>query len=102
MDLPVQVDKQSGIPLYLQIEQQVRLLIHQGVIKAGDLMPTAAHVGAPYNMAYDLFPLDNRESKNKCLQQASAGDWLIFIDHEVATPAMTVARDKDWYRLQPA
>lgn len=40
MELPVQIDKQSGIPLYLQIEQQVRLLIHQGVLKAGDLMPT--------------------------------------------------------------
>ncbi len=71
-------------------------------IFAGDLMPTAAHVGAPYNMAYDLFPLDNRESKNKCLRQAAAEDWLIFIDHEVATPVMTAARDKSWYRLQPA
>jgi GntR family transcriptional regulator len=40
MDLPIQVDKQSGIPLYVQMEQQIRLLIHRGVLKAGELMPT--------------------------------------------------------------
>jgi glyoxylase-like metal-dependent hydrolase (beta-lactamase superfamily II) len=68
----------------------------------GDLMPTAAHVGAPYNMAYDLFPLENRQSKSKYLKRAAAEDWLIFIDHEVETPVMTAARDKDWYRLRPA
>jgi glyoxylase-like metal-dependent hydrolase (beta-lactamase superfamily II) len=68
----------------------------------GDLMPTAAHVRAPYNMAYDLFPLDNRASKQKTLQRAADEDWLIFIDHEVRTPVVTAARDKNWYRLHPA
>lgn len=67
----------------------------------GDLMPTAAHVGAPYNMAYDLFPLDNRDSKNKYLKRAADEDWLIFIDHEVSTPVMTAATEKGWYALRP-
>jgi glyoxylase-like metal-dependent hydrolase (beta-lactamase superfamily II) len=67
----------------------------------GDLMPTAAHVGAPYNMAYDLFPLDNRQSKNRCLKRAAEQGWLIFIDHEVKTPVMKAAADKGWYRLAP-
>jgi DNA-binding transcriptional regulator YhcF (GntR family) len=40
MDLPLQLDKHSGMPLYLQMEQQIRLLIHRGVLKPGDLMPT--------------------------------------------------------------
>jgi glyoxylase-like metal-dependent hydrolase (beta-lactamase superfamily II) len=96
----------------------VRLLLtpghtrgHQSVIVTGtdrtaifpgDLMPTAAHVGAPYNMAYDLFPLDNRESKHKYLQRAAAEDWLIFIDHEVQTPVMRAQAEKAWYTLLPA
>ena len=84
---------------------------HQSVIVSGtdrtavfpgDSMPTAAHVGAPYNMAYDLFPLDNRESKNKYLKRAAEEGWLIFIDHELATPVMTATRDQGWYLLQPA
>ncbi|MBU0616998.1 MAG: MBL fold metallo-hydrolase [Planctomycetes bacterium] len=68
----------------------------------GDSMPTAAHVGAPYNMAYDLFPLDNRESKNKYLKRAAQEDWLIFIDHEVETPVMRARVEKSWYTLRPA
>jgi GntR family transcriptional regulator len=40
MGLAIHLDKQSGIPLYVQIEQQIRLLVHQGILKAGDLMPT--------------------------------------------------------------
>jgi glyoxylase-like metal-dependent hydrolase (beta-lactamase superfamily II) len=68
----------------------------------GDLMPTAAHVGAPYNMAYDLFPLDNRESKNKLLKRVAEENWLIFLDHEPSTPVMTAVVDKGWYTLNPA
>lgn len=66
---------------------------------SGDVMPTAAHVGAPYNMAYDLFPLDNRESKNRILKRAADENWLIFMDHEPHTPVMSVAAEKNWYRL---
>ena len=65
----------------------------------GDVMPTAAHVGAPFNMAYDLFPIDNRESKNKYLKAAAEQDWLIFIDHEPRTPVMRAVADRDWYLL---
>ena len=68
----------------------------------GDTMPTAAHVGAPYNMAYDLFPIENRDSKHRILKQAAAEDWLICIDHEVETPVVRVETDKSWYALTPA
>lgn len=67
----------------------------------GDVMPTAAHVGAPFNMSYDLFPIDNRESKNKYLKRAAEEDWLIFIDHEVETPVMQAVAEKGWYTLRP-
>jgi DNA-binding transcriptional regulator YhcF (GntR family) len=40
MSLPVQLNKENGIPLYLQLEEQIRLLIHRGELRAGDLMPT--------------------------------------------------------------
>ena len=38
--IPVQVERDSGIPLYVQIERQIELLIQQAVLKPGDLMPT--------------------------------------------------------------
>ena len=40
MQLPVQINKTNGIPIYLQLEEQIRLLLHRGKLKAGDLMPT--------------------------------------------------------------
>ena len=35
-----QVQKDNGIPLYIQLEGQVRMLIQQGDLQPGDLMPT--------------------------------------------------------------
>ncbi|MDP6444497.1 MAG: GntR family transcriptional regulator [Pirellulaceae bacterium] len=40
MSLAVQINKTNGIPLYIQLEEQIRLLMHQGHLQAGDLMPT--------------------------------------------------------------
>ena len=38
--IPLKIHKENGIPLYVQIERQIRLLIQQGVLQPGDLMPT--------------------------------------------------------------
>ena len=38
--ISMQIDRDSGIPLYVQIERQIELLIQQGVLKPGDPMPT--------------------------------------------------------------
>ena len=39
-DLPVELKKDSGIPLYIQVREQIRLLIHQGILKPGVPVPT--------------------------------------------------------------
>lgn len=67
----------------------------------GDVMPTAAHVGAPWNMGYDLLPLENRESKRSLLAQAAREEWLVIIDHEPTTPVVRVVADGAWFRLEP-
>lgn len=72
------------------------------LVFVGDVMPTAAHFGAPYNMAYDLFPLTNRESKEAVLARAADDDWLLVLGHEPVAPVVRVVRDKKWYRLEPA
>ena len=38
--LPLQIHADSGVPVYVQVEQQLRLLMHQGVLLPGDLLPT--------------------------------------------------------------
>ena len=66
----------------------------------GDVMPTAAHIGAAYNMGYDLFPLDNRASKRSLLQQAAEEDCLLVIDHEPRTPVVRVREQGEWFALE--
>ena len=73
----------------------------RALIFAGDVIPTAAHAGSPYNMGYDLFPLENRESKRKVLRWAAERNRLLVIDHEPGTPVVRVAPDGDWFRLEP-
>lgn len=72
------------------------------LIYSGDVMPTAQHLGAPYNMGYDLLPLDNRQSKRRVLDLAADRDVLMVIDHEPIAPVVNVRRAGDWFELTPA
>ena len=71
------------------------------LVFGGDLMPTRHHLGAPYNMAYDLLPIDNRESKRQLLAWLAARDGLLAIDHELDTPVVSVRHSGDWFDLAP-
>ncbi len=71
------------------------------VLFPGDVLPTLGHAGAPYNMGYDLLPLDNRETKLRLLGRAADERWLIVIDHEPRTPVVRAARDGNWFVLSP-
>jgi glyoxylase-like metal-dependent hydrolase (beta-lactamase superfamily II) len=48
----------------------------------GDLIPTRSHIATPYIMGYDLAPLETMEQKEKLVQQAIAGKWLSFLEHD--------------------
>ena len=52
-----------------------------------DLMPTAAHVDAPWIMGYDLYPMDTLAYKKRFLREAIAGEYVIFFEHDPAIPA---------------
>lgn len=83
---------------------------HQSVVVAGrdrslvfggDTLPTAAHAAPPYNMGYDLYPIDNRASKWKLLNRVADRNALLVIDHELATPVVGVVSDGDWFQIEP-
>lgn len=40
MGLAVEIDRESGIPVYVQLGEQIRLLIRRGALRPGDPMPT--------------------------------------------------------------
>ena len=59
-----------------------------------DLMPTAAHVDAPWIMAYDLYPMDTLAYKRQFLREAVAREYVIFFEHDPAMAAGLV-RERD-------
>jgi len=48
----------------------------------GDMIPTSAHVGLPYIMSYDLFPLETLQNKQKFLDQAIEENWIVAFNHD--------------------
>jgi glyoxylase-like metal-dependent hydrolase (beta-lactamase superfamily II) len=72
----------------------------QAVVFTPDILPTAHHVGAAYNMAYDVDPFMSTVCRHWFLEEAARNDWLLVLDHEPDQPLQRVRRDgKGWYEL---
>jgi glyoxylase-like metal-dependent hydrolase (beta-lactamase superfamily II) len=70
------------------------------VVFTPDVLPTARHVGAAYNMAYDVEPFISTVSRHWFLEEAVTNNWLLVLDHEPDHPGQRVRRDgKGWYEL---
>jgi glyoxylase-like metal-dependent hydrolase (beta-lactamase superfamily II) len=52
-----------------------------------DLVPTRAHLGLPWIMGYDCYPLTTLENKKKWLAEIVRHDWLALFGHDVEMPA---------------
>ncbi len=48
----------------------------------GDLVPTHAHIPLVWIMAYDIEPLVTLEEKQRWLEEALAGQWHLFLEHD--------------------
>lgn len=71
------------------------------VVFPADLLPTAHHIGAAYNMAYDVEPFISTVTRRWFLQAAAELDWLLVLDHEPGEPRRRVRADgKGWYEWE--
>ena len=53
-------------------------------------MPTSAHIGIPYGMAYDNYPLTTIEEKRKLLPQIIEEQWIVVFEHDALRDAATL------------
>ncbi|MCU0374852.1 MAG: MBL fold metallo-hydrolase, partial [Chitinophagaceae bacterium] len=65
-----------------QVEINGRTLVFMA-----DLLPSPAHIPLPYVMGYDMFPLKTLEEKKAFLEEAVAGNYLLFYQHDPAIEA---------------
>lgn len=81
MQLPVQINKSNGIPIYLQLEEQIRLLLHRGALKPGDLMPTVRELAVQLEINSNTVSRVYRDLQGEGLLRLQRGVGT-FVDEE--------------------
>ncbi|MCZ6682694.1 MAG: MBL fold metallo-hydrolase [Planctomycetota bacterium] len=72
-------------------------------ILPADLMPTSAHVGLRYNMAYDLLPHENMTNKGRLLQESVEKEVTLLLGQDPFNTSWNVRRrDRDRFTLESA
>lgn len=68
----------------------------------GDLVPTTAHLSAPWIMGYDLEPLVTLESKKRLLTRAAREQWQLVFEHDPEVARARLATDpRHGYASEP-
>jgi glyoxylase-like metal-dependent hydrolase (beta-lactamase superfamily II) len=83
-------------------------LVYKGrtIVFMADLLPSAGHLPIPYIMAYDMFPLTSLFEKKAFLEEALAGDYVLFFEHDPIHECCTLQktekgiRAKDFFSLK--
>jgi glyoxylase-like metal-dependent hydrolase (beta-lactamase superfamily II) len=66
-----------------------------------DLFPTTAHVDPAWVMGYDLYPVETLRARLRWLEEAIAGEYVIFFEHDPAMTAGIIRRDTGRLRVDP-
>ena len=75
------------------------------IVYMADLVPSQGHIPLPYVMAYDMFPLTTLNEKKSFLQEALAGDYILFFEHDPVYECCNLQqtgrgiRPKDFFRM---
>jgi hypothetical protein len=78
----------------------------QTLVYMADLLPSIAHIPLPYVMGYDMFPLTTLNEKKRFLQEALAGNYVLFFEHDAQHECCTLQqiekgiRSKEIFKLQ--
>jgi glyoxylase-like metal-dependent hydrolase (beta-lactamase superfamily II) len=67
-----------------------------------DLIPTTAHLSAPWIMGYDLYPMDTLAAKKAFLAEAVEKNMLVFFEHDPAVAAGYIREEHGKRRIVPA
>lgn len=52
------------------------------IVFVADLLPSIDHIPMPWIMAYDMFPLTTLTEKKAFLEEAAAGNYVLFFEHD--------------------
>jgi GntR family transcriptional regulator len=85
MALPIRIDKESGIPFYVQLADRIRLLIREGVLKSGDYLPTVRSLAVDLGINANTVARVYRDLQGEKLLRVERGVGT-YVDQEVDGP----------------
>ena len=94
MELPIQIEKENGIPLYVQLEEQIRWLVHEGFVGPGDLLPTVRELSVQMEINSNTVARVYRDLKRDGLLELKRGVGTFVSDKAKVQPLGHVARRK--------
>ena len=59
----------------------------RAAVYVGDIMPTTAHLGAPWIMGIDLYPVETLAAKKAFIREAAEREALVWFPHDPVTAA---------------
>jgi glyoxylase-like metal-dependent hydrolase (beta-lactamase superfamily II) len=66
-----------------------------------DLVPMTPHLGLPWIMAYDLYPMTTLENKKKWIRHIAKQEWIALFGHDAAIPAAYLRERDGRYEPEP-
>ena len=70
------------------------------IVFMADLLPSLGHLPIPYVMAYDMFPLTSLVEKKVFLEEALAGDYVLFFEHDPVNECCTLQKTEKGIRAK--
>jgi GntR family transcriptional regulator len=92
--MQIRIDKNSHIPIYDQIKEQIKGLIHAGQIRSGDQLPTIRELSVELSVNFNTVALAYRDLVNEGVIITERGKGT-FVDRTPGEDEMrTIRRDK--------
>jgi GntR family transcriptional regulator len=89
------IDRASPLPVYVQLAEQIRLLIHRGALGAGDPLPTVRELAVALSINANTVTRVYRDLQQEGLLRLERGLGT-FVDARQREPALA---DRDYQRI---
>lgn len=70
----------------------------QSIVFCGDLLPTSAHIGLPYVMGYDNYPMQTIDEKKRLIPEFFEQSTILFFEHDAYSQAAKLEPYKNFFK----
>ena len=92
--MDIQIDKNSRVPIYDQIKEQIKGLIHAGQIKTGDQLPTIRELSVQLSVNFNTVAFAYRDLVNEGVIITERGKGTFVASTPGVEEMQTIRREK--------